>query len=79
MEEKKYVFHWPAFIIAFGIGLLYVYMSAPPQKIVLKYPTPYNAGKVTYRDSADTCFQFVANKVKCPEDRSNVKSQPIVM
>lgn len=81
MSEKQQTFciHWAAFILSFGVGLLYVYLTQPPLKVVVKYPTPFNAGKVTYRDSADTCFQFKANKVECPTDGTKVKKQPIVM
>lgn len=74
---KSFRIHWTAFIISFGIGLLYVYLLQPPSKIVMKYPTPYNAGKTTYRDSVNTCFQFKANKVDCPKDHSKTTKQPI--
>lgn len=38
----------PAFIVALGVGLLVTYMTVPPPKIVIKFPTPYNAGKIVY-------------------------------
>lgn len=77
--QQTFCIHWAAFILSFGVGLLYVYLTQPPLKVVVRYPTPFNAGKVTYRDSADTCFQFKAKKVECPADRTKVKKQPIVM
>lgn len=79
IDSNKFCISWPSFIIAFGVGLLYVYLAHPPQKVVVKYPTPFNAGKVTYKDKSENCFQFVATKVKCPEDKSKVEKQPIVM
>lgn len=76
MDASSFRMHWPAFIIAFGIGLLYVYMSQPAQKVVVKYPTPFNAGKVVYSDDAETCFKFDATRVKCPKD---AVKQPVVV
>ena len=76
----KFSIQWPYFIGAFAIGLLYVYMSSPPNKHVLKYPTPYNAGKIVYHDSADTCFVFDAVKLDtCPSDKSLIKDQPLIL
>lgn len=68
-----------AFVIAFAIGLLYVYIATPHRKVVVKYPTPYNAGKVVYNDSVDgTCYKYKSDEVPCPKDGKNVKPQPIV-
>jgi hypothetical protein len=77
---KGDVFHFNifAFVLAFGIGMLYVYMSAPQSQVIVKYPTPFNAGQYVYKDSAGTCFVFKANKVECPTDKSQIKPQPIV-
>jgi len=77
--EKGFQIHWPSFIIAFAVGLLYVYVSAPPKKVVLKYPNPYNAGKIVYHDNADNCFVFDAKKTQCPKDRGMLKKQPILL
>ena len=74
---KEFKLNITAFIISFCIGLMYVYISSPPKKIVLKYPTPFNAGKIVYRDHADTCFVFDAKKEPCPKDKSKVKTHPI--
>lgn len=73
------VFHFNiyAFLIAFGVGMLYVYMNAPKPKVVVHYPSPYNAGAITYTDSAGTCFVFKANKVSC-QQKGEIKPQPII-
>lgn len=42
----------PAFIIALGIGLMVTYVTVPPPKVVIKFPTPFNAGKIVYAGSA---------------------------
>jgi hypothetical protein len=71
---KQFKFNFIAFMVAFGIGILYVYVKAPAPKIVIKYPTPYNAGSVVYKDSADTCFTFSSSRVECTK---SAKKQPV--
>jgi hypothetical protein len=78
MEEHKFHFHFVAFFIAFGIGIMYTYLKTPAVKEIVKFPTPFNAGKVVYKDSADTCFVFQAQKTECPKDKTKIKPQPIV-
>ena len=72
-----FVFNLPAFIIGLIVGLSYMFLLKPSTKTVTVYPSPYNAGNITYEDDADTCFQYVASKVKCPDDKSKVKPQPL--
>ena len=75
--EKKFNFHILAFLGAFTIGMIYIYISTPKPKIIIKYPNPYNCGKIVYRDKSDTCFVFKAKKVTCPTDKKKIKQQPI--
>ena len=56
------------FLISFGIGVLLVYMFQNEPTIVYKYPTPYNAGKVTYKDDAGVCYKYKAYKVECNQN-----------
>lgn len=66
------------FMTAFAIGLLFAYVFAPAPQVVVKFPSPYNAGRVTYRDSADNCYKFRAEKQEeCPSDPKLVRGQPI--
>ncbi len=60
----------PAFFIALAIGLFFTYIYAPPKKVIIKWPTPENAGKVIYQDHSDTCYKYKANEVSCPADQS---------
>lgn len=76
--KDTFQLHWPAFIVAFAVGMLYVYVTTPAPRIVFKHPTPFNAGKITYRDDAETCFQYVATQVECPKDKSKVVAQPLI-
>jgi len=75
MIEKTFKFNYLAFIIAFGIGILYVYLSAPKPKIIIKYPTPYNVNKVIYKNENDICYKYIAEEIKC-NDKAIM--QPII-
>jgi len=66
------------FIATFSLGLLFIYAFAPPPQVIVKFPSPYNAGRVTYTDGSDTCYKYRAEKQEaCPADASVVKEQPI--
>jgi hypothetical protein len=66
-----------AFVAAFAVGMLFIYLTAPTPEVIVKFPTPWNAGNVVYHhDHADTCFVYKANKAVCPADRSLIKQQP---
>lgn len=70
--------HWGAFFFALAIGMFYVYIRVPPPKIVMKYPTPDNAGKVVYKDEADNCYVYQATKQdSCPQKSTDVISQSV--
>jgi hypothetical protein len=63
-------------VISFSIGIFYVYVTAPSPEVVLKFPSPFNAGKITYKDKSDNCYKYVHEKVNC-EKSANVKPQPV--
>ena len=65
------------FITSLAIGLLYVYLFNPDPTIIYVYPTPDNVGQVEYKDKANNCFQFEANEVSCPKDKSRIKTIPV--
>ena len=61
--------------IALGIvGFLFV---KPQQNVVLKYPTPENAGKMVYKDKNGVCYQYKATSVDCDKNESRLKEFPI--
>jgi len=66
------------FVVAFSVGMLVVYLSTPPPEVIIKFPSPYNAGKIVYTDKADTCYKYTAEDVSCPFDHSVIKPQPIL-
>lgn len=66
-QEKIFKFNFIAFIIAFAIGILYVYISTPKPKIVIKYPTPYNSNKIVYKNDNDICYKYQVEEIKCTD------------
>jgi hypothetical protein len=65
-----------AFIIAFAIGIFYVYISTPKPKVIIKYPTPYNANNIVYRHKhSDNCYKYQVEEIKCT---ANTIEQPII-
>lgn len=73
--SKKFTFNLFAFIIAFSIGIFYVYISSPKPKIIIKYPTPYNANKIVYKNDTDICYKYDVEEVKCTD---NTIEQPLI-
>jgi hypothetical protein len=65
------------FLISFAVGLFLVYVFHPPPTVVVKFPSPYNAGKVVYEDKNNSCYKYKADRVDCPKDKSLVKPQPL--
>jgi hypothetical protein len=65
-----------SFIAAFSVGIVACYLMAPKPKLVVRFPTPLNAGNIVYKDSDENCFVFKANKVQCTKE---TKPQPIII
>lgn len=54
------------FILGFSLGILYIYSTYTPARIIWHHPTPENAGKVIYEDKDNKCYKYLAEEVKCP-------------
>jgi hypothetical protein len=65
------------FFLSFAVGLLLCYIMQPAPEIVVRFPSPYNAGQVVYRDKAQNCFTYASTEVSCPKDGAGVRPQPI--
>lgn len=65
------------FFLSFAIGLFVVYIFNPPPQVVVKFPSPHNAGNVVYRDEDNACYVYRADKTACPRDASMIKAQPV--
>ena len=68
----KYI-HFPAFLISFALGLLYVYLSAPTPRVIVVYPTPDNIDMFQYKDVASYCFTFSHDEIECPSNTNDIK------
>ena len=66
-----------AFFIAFAIGIFITYINYPQKKIIIQWPTPKNAEKITYKDYSNTCYKYKAGEVACPDDKSKIVSTPL--
>jgi hypothetical protein len=62
-----------AFFISLAIGIFITYIYSPPKKIIIKWPTPENAGKIVYKDESESCYKYKANEIPCPDDKSQIK------
>lgn len=62
-----------AFLVSLGIGIFVTYVIRREPRIIIKYPTPENAGKITYVDDAGVCYRYKATEVECPKDKGKVK------
>ncbi len=65
------------FIISFVIGLIYIHFTQAPPRVVIKYPTPHNAGRITYVDDAGVCYKYAVEKANCPANKSLISVIPI--
>jgi len=74
-NQKVFKFNVFAFIISFAVGILYVYISTPKPKIIIKYPTPYNVNKIVYKNENDVCYKYKVEEIKCTDKAID---QPII-
>lgn len=65
------------FMIALAVGLLYTYLAAPVPDLIIKYPTPYNAGQITYKDDAGVCYKYKVKQAICPTKSGQIKDIPL--
>ena len=61
------------FMVALCIGLAYTYYATPIPQIIIKYPTPFNVGKIKYVDKNGTCYKYKIKESECPTDQSQIK------
>lgn len=69
-----------AFVVAFGVGLLLTYTVVPAPSVVVKFPTPYNAGRVIYKAEDRNCYKYRADEVACPlnsPEKDLLRVQPV--
>lgn len=69
-------FYLPSFLIAFSIGLLFVYLSRPNPRVIMVYPTPVNHDVVLFKDDAEMCFKHNPQEVECPSNPLDIQEYP---
>ena len=65
------------FFLSFGIGILLIYMFSTPPRVIYKYPTPQNAGRITYIDNSKVCYKYRSEVVDCPSDPKKIKKHTL--
>jgi hypothetical protein len=64
-------------IIGIVIGIIGILVIKPSKTVVLKYPTPDNCGKVTYKDKNGICYKYTSKKVECDKNEGKLKAYPL--
>lgn len=67
---KTFKLHIISFMLSLVIGLLYVYISTPHRRVVVRQPTLKNAGTTVYQDKHDNCFVLEPHKMSCHVNQS---------
>ena len=52
-------------IVGLFIGFFIIYITTPPPKIILKYPTIENIQNTTYIDEKGQCYKYYAKEIPC--------------
>jgi hypothetical protein len=76
---NRFVIRVDWFIASLALGLFIVYVWNPPPQVVVKFPSPHNAGHVVYRNKEHECFKYRAKKVNCPSNNAVLKPQPVAL
>lgn len=58
-------------IVGLVLGLIVIYATAPPPKIVTLYPTLDNIANTTYIDEQGQCYRYYAQQVECVNKSKN--------
>ena len=64
------------FLVSLFIGLIFMFFDNNKKKITV-FPTPSNVDDVVFQDSADNCFEYKLEEVKCPSKKSDINNVPI--
>jgi hypothetical protein len=60
------------FLASFCIGLIFVALVEPKPEVIVRWPTPKNAGLVTYLDRASNCYKYTHQEVTCTDTAETV-------
>jgi hypothetical protein len=65
------------FLFGVVIGIVGIYFAKPQETVIMKYPTPENSGKITYRDKNGVCYTYDAKQVECDKNEHRLKTYPL--
>ena len=65
------------FFISLFIGFFLVYITSPKPKVIVKYPTVKNAGKILYEDESGVCYKYRAVEVDCNNNNIILEEETI--
>jgi hypothetical protein len=65
------------FLGAFCIGLIVIALTEERPEVIIRYPTPKNAGLVTYLDRASNCYEYKPKEVECSYE--HLRLRPVEM
>ena len=65
------------FFTAIFVGFMLTYIFTPAPDIIYQFPTPENAGKITYKDNTKMCYKYKSQEVMCPKDDKKISQYPI--
>jgi len=70
-------FNLLALVVSFAVGIVYMMMTVPRPRMVVKFPTPDRSGMDVYQSKAGSCYKVEAERVTCPENGDKVRPQPV--
>jgi len=65
------------FLISFSIGMMIAYIATPPPRVIIKFPTLENAGKILYKDDVGVCYRYHPQRVNCPSNPKDIFRPPL--
>ena len=68
-------FHISFFVIGLVLGFIITILKSPEIQKYIRYPSPYNAGKIVYQGLGGDCYKVKAIETSCSD--KSVK-QPIL-
>ncbi len=74
---SEFFVRFPALIAGVVIGFILLRMFAIDRPIFYKWPSPDNAGKVTYKDKNGVCYSYNSDVIDCKTKGITVKPLPL--
>jgi hypothetical protein len=64
-------------VLGLVLGVAGIYFIKPEGTVQYKYPTPENAGKLTYKNKNGVCYQYSGKEVSCDANDAKLKTYPL--